>query len=236
MIVFLPCRKGSQRVVNKNTRPFCDIEGGLTEIKINQLIATPSIDKIIVSTDDDKVKKICYEKLHQSHKEYEILDRPENLAASTTSTDDVIKYVSEIMPNEDVSIMWTHVTSPFIDESIYEQAIQEYRLNRSNFDSLMSVTKIQKYLWDTTGKAINYDRSVEKWPPTQELPELYEINSGIFIADLNIYQEFQDRVGVKPYLFKMDEYNARDIDWEEDFKVAELQWQNAKKQMTGIEV
>lgn len=34
---FLPTRKGSERVKNKNTRPFAGDEGGLVEIKIKQL-------------------------------------------------------------------------------------------------------------------------------------------------------------------------------------------------------
>ena len=41
---FLPTRKGSERVKNKNTRPFADIEGGLVENKIKQLLSTKHID------------------------------------------------------------------------------------------------------------------------------------------------------------------------------------------------
>jgi len=37
---FLPTRKGSERVKNKNTRPFANIEGGLVENKIRQLLST----------------------------------------------------------------------------------------------------------------------------------------------------------------------------------------------------
>ncbi|MFT4414709.1 cytidylyltransferase domain-containing protein [Fredinandcohnia humi] len=225
---FLPCRKGSQRVINKNTRKFCGIDGGLTKIKITQLIETPSIDKIIVSTDDEKVKQICFEQLIRSSKEFEILDRPSHLAASNTSTDDVIKYINEII-KEITDILWTHVTSPFVDETIYEQAINEFKKNQSQFDSLMSVTKVQKYLWDESGNAINYNRSIEKWPPTQSLPELYEVNSAIFIANIEIYRQYFDRIGVNPFLFKTDEFVSKDIDWEEDFKIAEAQWKNNQK-------
>lgn len=35
---FLPTRKGSERVKNKNTKPFAGIEGGLMENKIKQLV------------------------------------------------------------------------------------------------------------------------------------------------------------------------------------------------------
>ena len=36
---FLPTRKGSERVKNKNTRPFAGIKGGLVENKIKQLLS-----------------------------------------------------------------------------------------------------------------------------------------------------------------------------------------------------
>lgn len=47
---FLPTRKGSERVKNKNTRPFADIEGGLVENKIKQLLSTKHIDEILFSS------------------------------------------------------------------------------------------------------------------------------------------------------------------------------------------
>jgi hypothetical protein len=47
------------------------------------------------------------------------------------------------MPDGD--ILWTHVTSPFIDTDIYNQIIKTYLRNLDQFDSLMTVTKIQKY-------------------------------------------------------------------------------------------
>ena len=36
--VFLPVRKGSKRVENKNTKPFAGFQNGLLELKLKQLI------------------------------------------------------------------------------------------------------------------------------------------------------------------------------------------------------
>ena len=52
---FLPCRKGSERVLNKNTRKFAGYEFGLTEIKLNQLLKTQLIDEIVLSTNDESI-------------------------------------------------------------------------------------------------------------------------------------------------------------------------------------
>ena len=117
-------RKGSQRVKNKNIRDFSGVVGGLTYIKLSQLLEVKEITTIIVSTDDEKVKEIA--KSFNSNK-IVIDDRPSNLASSNTSTDDLIKYVPSIINKG--AVLWTHVTSPFIDSSAYSQAIKCYLNN-----------------------------------------------------------------------------------------------------------
>lgn len=226
VVAFLPCRKGSERVKEKNVREFAGIKGGLTRIKIEQLINCENIDKIIVSTDDQEVMAICEEVLKTSSKEYKIDVRPKELASSQTSTDDLIQYVSEIIPNGE--ILWTHVTSPFITSAIYTDAINVYQelKSKGQCDSLTTVTKHQKFFWNRQGEAINYDRSKEKWPRTQEMEPLFELNSGIFLCNTDIYYNLQDRVGVNPYLYELNDFQALDVDWENDFKLAEILWSN----------
>ncbi|HCO67954.1 MAG TPA: acylneuraminate cytidylyltransferase [Dysgonomonas sp.] len=218
---FLPCRAGSERVPRKNTRPFAGIEGGLLRIKLGQLIACKEIDNIVLSTNDEEVIQIAD---ILSDDKIIIDRRPEYLATSATSTDALVNYVPEIV-SEGV-IMWTHVTSPFIDEKLYSEAINKYKqlISEGSHDSLMSVTALRTFIWDKNG-AVNYDRDKEKWPRTQTIEPLFEINSGIFIADIEIYKQLQDRIGKKPYLFETDDIESFDIDWEEDFYIAEAIFQ-----------
>lgn len=215
--VFLPCRAGSERVPHKNTRTFAGIEGGLLKIKLQQLITCNTIDSIVLSTNDDEVIQLA-ETL--SNDKIKIDRRPEHLATSATSTDDLVKYVPTII-NEG-AVLWTHVTSPFIDGKIYEEAINAYKnvLSKGEHDSLMSVTALRTFIWSKEG-AVNYDRNKEKWPRTQTIEPLYEINSGIFLADISIYKNLQDRIGKKPFLFENNDIDSFDIDWEEDFFIAE---------------
>ncbi len=215
--VFLPCRAGSERVPHKNTRTFAGIEGGLLKIKLQQLIACNAIDTIVLSTNDEEVIQLA--KTLSSDK-IKIDRRPEHLATSSTSTDDLVKYVPTII--SEGAVLWTHVTSPFIDGRIYEEAIDAYKkaLTKGENDSLMSVTALRTFIWNKEG-AINYDRNKEKWPRTQTIEPLYEINSGIFLADIDIYKNLQDRIGQKPFLFENNDIDSFDIDWEEDFFIAE---------------
>ena len=217
---FLPCRKGSQRVKNKNVRSFAGVAGGLTKIKLEQLLAVSSLDRIILSTDDEVVKQIGHS---FSSEKIKIDDRPAHLATSATSTDALIQYVPMIIPNG--HILWTHVTSPFIGSTDYEKIINQYQTSLvSGYDSLMTVTPLHKFLWNDKS-AINYDRSTEKWPRTQTLSPVYEVNSGAFVAPVEIYRQQSDRIGQRPYLYATDEQQSYDIDWEINFEIAELMWQ-----------
>lgn len=222
--VFLPCRAGSERVPHKNTRTFAGVEGGLLIIKLQQLIACEAIDCIVLSTNDDEVihlaETVSSDKI--------IIDRrPEHLATSSTSTDDLVKYVPSII--SEGAVLWTHVTSPFIDEKIYKEAINAYKnvLDKGEHDSLMSVTALRTFIWNKEG-AVNYDRNKEKWPRTQTIEPLYEINSGVFLADIAIYKNLQDRIGKKPFLFENNDIDSFDIDWEEDFFIAEAIYKNLR--------
>ena len=216
-------RKGSERIKNKNTKTFSNIEGGLTTIKLSQLLNAKKVDRIFVSTDDESVRDIA---LSFDEKRIVIDERPEKLAASSTSTDDLISYVPKII-NEG-NVLWTHVTSPFIDGEMYDNAINDYFNNIGKFDSLMSVTKIQQFLWNCSGP-VTYDPKKEKWPRTQTLEPLYEVNSGIFLCDIDMYSSNRNRIGDNPYLYIMDSKKSLDIDWQDDFDLAEIMWEKYGK-------
>ena len=213
--VFLPMRLGSERIPQKNTKNFSGIDGGLCKIKINQLIRCQSIEKVYVSTNDPDVVSISNS---FNSKKIKVIIRPDELASSLTSTDELIKYVPEVMPEG--YILWTHVTSPFINSDTYYKIIDTYQKNLNKFDSLMTVSKIKKFIWNDY-EPLNYDRNLEKWPRTQTLKPLWEVNSGAFLASKDIYKYRHDRIGNTPYLYQLNDEIAFDIDWLEDFKIAE---------------
>tara|TARA_B100000795_G_scaffold84546_1_gene61427 strand:- start:6854 stop:7534 length:681 start_codon:yes stop_codon:yes gene_type:complete len=215
--VFLPCRAGSERVPDKNTKSFAGLEGGLLKIKLNQILKINLVDKIILSTNDPRVMEIA---LNISDRI--VIDvRSEELSLSSTSTDDLVKYIPSIIAEGHV--LWTHTTSPFLTNDIYNEAIKIYleNLEIGIHDSLMTVNKLQTFLWDKNG-SFNYDRKIEKWPRTQTIQELYEINSGIFINSIENYAKFQDRIASNPYLMNTKGHASFDIDWPEDFELAEM--------------
>ena len=217
---FLPTRKGSERVKSKNTRPFAGIEGGLVENKIKQLLATKHIDEILFSSNDEMC--IAIAEKYASDSRLRIIPRPNELCLSTTNLQDLICYVPTIT-NAD-HILWGHVTTPLVEAKVYDTAIEQYLSKiTKGYDSLVSVKELKNFLLKQEGKLVNNTTDIP-WPRTQDLEPLYEINHAIFLAKRSVYTEQKNRIGQKPLLYIMDEIHSKDIDWEEDFKIAEIMY------------
>jgi len=218
--VVLPIRKGSQRVKNKNIRPFAKNGDSLTEIKIKQLLKLKNIDEIVVTSNyPEAIEQI--KKIVNSDSRVKIDIRPDYLCQPTTIVKELIEYMPTITTGE--HILWTHVTSPFVDELDYQDAIDRYLEALNNgYDSIMSVTEIKQFIWsDREKRIINADESIDtKWVQTQDLEPLYEINHAFYINSRENYINMSDRIGINPYLYILKSSKTIDIDLEDDFELA----------------
>jgi len=219
---FLPARKGSERVKNKNTRSFAGIEGGLVENKIRQLLSTKHVDEIILSTNDEVCMEVAQKFTLDGR--LRIVARPDNLCLSSTNLQDLICYVPTITDAD--HILWGHVTTPLTGANEYDKGIELYLSKlHEGYDSLVGVTELKNFLLNREGKLINNTTNIP-WPRTQDLEPLYEINHTMFLATREVYIEQKNRVGVNPMLHVMDEIHSFDIDWEDDFAIAEVMYKN----------
>ncbi len=215
---FLPTRKGSLRVKDKNIRPFAWFEGGLLENKLIQLSKLDRIDEIILSTNDQECIRIAKPFLATCPK-LKIIERPEHLCLDSTNLKDLIAYVPTIT-DADI-IVWGHVTTPVFGTNDYNEAIETY-LNQSKigFDSLLSVLEFKNFLLNIDAKIVNNNSAIP-WPRTQDLETLFEINHAVFIATRETYQTNHNRIGSKPYLLLTSKIKSVDVDYDDDFQIAE---------------
>lgn len=208
---------------NKNTKPFAGIEGGLMENKIKQLVETKLLDEIILSTNDETCMAIA-EKYTAKDSRVRVIPRPEELCLSSTNLQDLICYVPTITDAD--HILWGHVTTPLAGADQYDAGIQLYLDNLQNgYDSLVGVTELKNFLLNKEGKLVNNTTNIP-WPRTQDLEPLYEINHTMFLAKREVYVEQKNRIGIKPLLHVMDEMHSFDIDWPDDFTIAEVIYKN----------
>lgn len=215
----MPCRSGSERVPNKNLRSFAG--STLLRIKLDQLFRMNQLNKVIVSTDDPAVFDACK---GITDPRLEIHERDSYYCSSSTTTDELVKYFAKVLDFE--QLLWTHVTSPFADDTVYSRAIDLYEDGLlKGFDSVVGVEKVQEFVWRPDFTPVNY--SFEKdgvWPRTQTIKPVYIVNSALFIISHEMMKRQSNRVGVNPKFFEMNHLESFDIDWEADFKMAEVIW------------
>ena len=212
----LPCRAGSERVKNKNTRAFAGFENGLLELKLKQLSAVEELEEIIVSTNDPIVSDIAAQFRTSYDNRVSVVERPDELGRSSTPMSEFIKYLGTL--KEEGTMLMTHVTHPFVTHSVFDELIHAWRgAAHRGHDSLLTVTKLHTFLWDAEGRPFNYDSSAEKWPRSQDIEPLFEINHVAYLIPFQKVIAAGDRVGERPYMHEMEGEAVMDIDWEDQF-------------------
>jgi|TARA_B100000959_G_scaffold286171_1_gene363664 N-acylneuraminate cytidylyltransferase len=220
--IFLPIRKNSKRIKNKNIRSLGKYKFGLTELKILQLHKLLiklkiknqkffQVKEVVVSTDNNKVKKFL-----KKFSWIKIHDRPRHLAKDDC-LDDLIKEIPKICSGK--YILWTHVTSPFFNELDYYNFLKEYFKVKKKFSSAFSADVKSKFLLNHKHKWISHDYNKKKWPRTQDLEKIYEANSAVFFSHIKNYLRNKDRLGRKPYPLISRKNYGFDVDAMDDFKI-----------------
>jgi CMP-N-acetylneuraminic acid synthetase len=117
----------------------------------------------------------------------------------------------------------THSTNPLLRTATITRAIRRFFENYPRYDSLFSVTRLQVRLWDSLNRAVNHDPAILM--RTQDLDPIFEENSCLYLFSRQGLLTHQNRIGTKPLMFEIDPLEARDIDEELDFKLAEMLYQ-----------
>lgn len=220
MIALLPMKGHSERVPNKNMRNFAGKP--LYHAIVNSLLAAKNISKVVIDTDSEVIKADAL----SSFERVQIIDRPKEICGDFVSMNEIIKHDISIL-KEEQNFIQTHSTNPLISGSTIDKAIDEYLKNISKYDSLFSVTRIQSRLYWKDGKAINHNPA--ELLRTQDLPPVFEENSNFYIFSRNSFVAANDkRIGLKPQMFEVNKLEAVDIDYEEDFLLAEMLYRNRK--------
>ena len=108
-IAIIPVKKTSERVPNKNFKPFNSNGDSLLDITIKKLRDIEEIDHIYISSDKKDIKIKNKEKLS-------ILERDKEYCNNITPWSDVISNIAETIPENDNSIiMWCHSTTPLFN-------------------------------------------------------------------------------------------------------------------------
>lgn len=209
-------RSGSERVVNKNIRPFAG--SNLLDLKIRQLKSIKELDGIVVNSNDDRMLEIA-EKLG-----VETVKRDPHYATSSVSMSDVYKNMAENIDTD--LIMYANVTNPLVNTDSYTNGIKTFKEISGKFDSLNSAHLVKEFMF-LDNKPINYD--LLNQPRSQDLPNIYALNFAFSILTKEHMIEYKNVIGRSPYMYELSEVESVDIDTEFDFEVAEFLYKKKYK-------
>jgi CMP-N-acetylneuraminic acid synthetase len=171
-----------------------------------------------VDTDSETVM----EGLRQNFPQVVILPRPEHLRADTISMNEILLYDTSKVEAD--FYLQTHSTNPLLRAETLSKAIRTFLADYPAHDSLFSVTRLHKRLYDQNGQALNHDP--DTLIQTQDLPPVFEENSCIYMFTRENLERRRNRLGERPRMFEIQAEEAWDIDEEADFAITDFLMQN----------
>ena len=212
IVALVPMRHTSVRVPGKNYRPLAGKP--LFHHILDTLFACQEINQVVVDTDSPTIM----DSLRQDYPQVVVLRRPDHLCADTLSMNEVLLHDTALVAGD--LYLQTHSTNPLLRPQTVSAAIQTLLANYPSYDSLFSVTRLQKRLWDGLARPINHNPEILL--RTQDLPPVFEENSCLYMFTRQTLEMRRTRMGERPFMFEMDAAEAWDIDEEMDFLVADL--------------
>jgi len=226
VLAIIPARRGSKRLLDKNIR---DLNGKpLIAWTIEAAKRNRYLDKVVVSTEDDRIAYIS--------KEYgaEVpFIRPAELATDAAETMDVIIHCMDYFEQNNQAydiIILLQATSPLREAQDIDRALEFFMDKKT--DAVVSVVESEysPELSGTLPENLNMQKFIKKEvgdKNRQELKTYYRINGAIYIAKWDYIKDKLDWYGPNTFAYIMDKKNSVDIDTIEDFLFAETLMKNS---------
>lgn len=206
----IPIRTGSQRVKDKNLRPFGDTN--LMELKIRTLLQVPELTSIVVNTNSEEVIDIVNKRYMG---EVGTHLREAYYASSQCSGSEFFRHLGEVTDTD--IFVYCPCTSPFVKPQTISQCINRF-LSSPDYDCLATVSSVKNFLW-LDGNPVNYDPAHA--PNSQDLPDVVALNFGVTVVRKEDLIRNSNIIGKKPRFVLTDDIEAIDIDTPLDFYIAE---------------
>lgn len=204
-VAFVPLRLNSKRVEGKNLRLLggrplmCHILDTLTKVN--------GLDEVYAYCSSEEIKDFI-------PKGVKFLKRPERLDRDETLGEEIYdEFIKTI--DADVYVL-AHATSPFTKKETIENALRS--ITEGGHDSAFSCEEVRTFAW-FKGEPLNYD--LKHIPRTQTIEPVMVETSAFFMFRREVWTVHHQRIGFNPYFARVDKIEGVDIDWPDDFNLAE---------------
>ncbi len=206
-LAIVPARGGSKGIPRKNLALYSGRP--LLLHTLEAALRAPSVDRVVVSTDDDEIARTAGEA------GAEVVERPAELAGDEASSESALLHVLDTLRDregyEPDRVVFLQATSPLRRGDDVDHAVE--RFERTGADSLFSACRIHGFVWRRRGeelKALTYDPDHRE--RRQEIGEDYLENGSIYVMKPWVLRELGNRLGGKVEVYEMDPLDSFQVD------------------------
>ena len=201
---YVPIKLNNERMPNKNIKSFDD--GTLmAHLLFDTLSAVEEIDEIYCYCSDPIIKNYLSGRV-------KFLQRDKYLDQAQIKRADIIKAFANDVDCD--IILLSHVTSPFVKAETIRKCVKAVK------------SGVQEYLWQDN-KPVNFNPA--DTVRSQDLPIMYKETSGCFVFTREIFFETGRNIGYKPFVCEVDKIEEIDINYPQDFVIANAVYMNMIK-------
>lgn len=203
--VFLPAKGTSSRIANKNVQLM---DGKpLFLHTLEKLFLSDIFDEIWLDTESDELAALA------DHIPCRRLHRIQELASNLTDGNQL--FLNEVKSTEADIVMQVLGTSPFIEISTMARAIEILK-TRPEYDSVVLINRQKQYTW-SEGRP---QYPIHRIPNSVDLPDTLIETMGLYAIRREAALKTGRRVGERPYLLDSTPIEAIDVNWPDDFALA----------------
>ena len=166
----------------------------------------PSIDETYIYCSDDRIQEYIVPGV-------KFLKRPKYLDEDNINGNDLMREFKKQI-KADIYVN-ANTTSPFSNPETIQECIDQ--VMTGNYDCAFCVESIRTFVWKDN-KPLNFDPS--HFPRTQDLPKMVGETSICYVFTNESFDKMGRRLGERPYFKEVGKIEAIDIDYPEDFEIA----------------
>ncbi len=212
-IGFIPLRKGSKGIRNKNRKKIAGrplFSWVLTEAVFS------SLDKVYVYTDDEQIIEYIEREYHWTEKVI-VMERSEESATDIASTESAMLEFCETINYEFDIFCLLQATSPITKSQDIDACLE--KVESQEYDSALTCVRTHRFTWNDNGTPSNYD--FKSRPRRQDFEGLLIENGAVYATTIESLQSNKNRLGGKIAVVEMDEKSLMEIDSLSDWTIVE---------------
>jgi CMP-N-acetylneuraminic acid synthetase len=212
-IGFVPVRIGSKSIPKKNIKNWNNKP--LLFWVCDALDKSSEIDEFWIASDSEEINNIFNEFKFSKGKIYNRSIKNSQDKSSTESV--LIEFINNKKLKKEDLIMLCQATSPYLKSTDIDSGFTE--IINKNFDSLLSVVKFERFIWNNSGEALNYD--INNRPRRQDMEDYYIENGAMYISNVQNILNSKCRLSGSVGYHIMPKQTEFELDEPEDWMLSE---------------